>query len=242
MKEYKNIVMLASIIGGSLVLSAFIGCFTAYKIRSLDNVLSVTGSASQHVVSDQVKWSSSFSRIVTLNKLNQGYADMASDLAKVKKFFTDNGIDESKLDISPITMSENYDDNSQSGISNYTLVQSIDLTSTDVQGVTALAKKAGDIVGEGVIFSTTDIAYSYSGLANLRVSLLSNALKDAKARASAIAQSDGEGVGSLRSAASGVVQVLPQNAIDDVSDYGTYDTASINKEVMVTVKATFSLN
>jgi hypothetical protein len=38
----------------------------------------------------------------------------------------------------------------------------------------------------------------------------------------------------------GVVQVMPAGTID-VSDYGMYDTASIDKDIMITVKTTFSL-
>ncbi len=38
----------------------------------------------------------------------------------------------------------------------------------------------------------------------------------------------------------GVVQVLSEGSID-VSDYGTYDTSKIDKEVMITVKTTFGL-
>jgi hypothetical protein len=74
----------------------------------------------------------------------------------------------------------------------------------------------------------------------MRVALLSEAIKDAKARAQAIASESGRSIGVLRNASSGVVQVLPQGGID-ISDYGMYDTQSLNKEVMVTVRATFEL-
>jgi hypothetical protein len=47
-------------------------------------------------------------------------------------------------------------------------------------------------------------------------------------------------VGSIRSASMGVVQVLSPQSIE-ISDYGSYDTSSVEKEVMVTVKAAFSL-
>jgi hypothetical protein len=38
-----------------------------------------------------------------------------------------------------------------------------------------------------------------------------------------------------------VVQVLPVNSVD-VSDYGSYDTQNIEKEISVTVRAAFVLN
>jgi hypothetical protein len=75
-------------------------------------------------------------------------------------------------------------------------------------------------------------------LPELRVSLLGEALKDARARATEIAKSANTKVGALKSAASGVVQVSAPNSID-VSDYGNYDTSSMDKDVMVTVRATF---
>jgi hypothetical protein len=74
----------------------------------------------------------------------------------------------------------------------------------------------------------------------MRVELLSEAIKDAKARAEAIAKESGRQVGELREATGGVVQVLSQGGVD-ISDSGSYDTESLNKEVMVTVRATFEL-
>ncbi len=82
--------------------------------------------------------------------------------------------------------------------------------------------------------------YYYSKLPDLRVSLLSDAVKDAKARAEQIAQGTGRGIGNVLSASNGVVQVISPNSVD-VSDYGSYDTSSIEKDVMVTIKASFRL-
>jgi hypothetical protein len=91
-----------------------------------------------------------------------------------------------------------------------------------------------------VIISIDFLQYYYSKLPDLRVSLLSDAVKDAKSRAEKIAEGTGRAVGSIQSASSGVVQVLPVNSVE-VSDYGSYDTSSIEKDVMVTVKASFRL-
>jgi hypothetical protein len=38
----------------------------------------------------------------------------------------------------------------------------------------------------------------------------------------------------------GVVQVMQPNSVD-ISDYGNYDTSTVEKEIMITVKASFSL-
>jgi len=61
-----------------------------------------------------------------------------------------------------------------------------------------------------------------------------------KKRADIIASSSGKNVDSVKSVSMGVVQVMPVGSID-VSDYGSYDTTTIEKEVMITVKTVFSL-
>jgi hypothetical protein len=163
------------------------------------------------------------------------------DLNIVKAFLKAQGIDEKDVIISNVSMNENYkynqNDNSEK---EYTLNQQVEVSSPDVNKITDLAKKTQDIINKGVIFSTNAVEYYYTKLPELRVSLLSDAIKDAKARAQQMAKATGKNVGNLKSAASGVVQVLSANALN-VSDYGTYDTSKINKTVMVTVRAAFGL-
>ena len=80
--------------------------------------------------------------------------------------------------------------------------------------------------------------YYISKLPALRVSLLGRAIADARARASEIAKSGSTAVGALKSASSGVVQVMAPNSTN-VEDYGSYDTSTIQKQVMVSARVTF---
>jgi len=239
--DSKSSVTLGIIIGLSLMISTVIGGYSFYKVRSLDNTLGVTGSTTRAVKSDLVKWQSGFSRIVTLDNLKSGYAQMAKDKQIVDKFFKDNGIDDKDITVSAVQMNQNYNYNQNSEPTQYTLIQNIQVQSADIDKITALAKNIQALIDAGVIFSTQSVDYYYTKLPDLRVQLLGDAIKDAKARAEQIAGASGKKVGSLKSAASGVVQVLQPNSTD-VSDYGSYDTQTIDKEVMVTVKATFVLN
>ena len=114
-------------------------------------------------------------------------------------------------------------------------------TETDVQKIDELSKNTSSLViDKGVIFSTSSLEYYYSKLPDARVALLSDAIADAKARATKLAEAGGKNIGALQSASSGVVQVLAPNSAD-TSDYGTYDTSSIQKNIMVTVKTSFEL-
>lgn len=227
----------AVIISLGLILSTIVGAYTFYQIRALDNVISVTGSARKDVVSDQVKWTASVMRSATASTLKNAYAQMDADATLVKQFYADNKIDPASVTISAIQMNEIYEQN-PSPDKKYSLMQFYTINSSDVTGITNLSKNIQSVIQKGVIFSTQSLEYSYSKLADLRVSLLADAVKDARARANEIVSGTGKSVGKLKSASSGVVQVLSQNSVD-ISDYGSYDTSSIQKTIMVTVKATF---
>jgi hypothetical protein len=153
----------------------------------------------------------------------------------------ENGIPESEIVISPVIMNQNYDYRPDSQAEKeYVLMQTITVNSKDIPKITGLAKNIQSIIEKGVIFSTQAVEYYYSKLPEERVALLSEALTDAKSRAQALGDSTGKKVGTLTQASSGVVQVLSANSVE-VSDYGAYDTSKIEKEIMVTVKAAFTL-
>lgn len=233
-------VLPAIVLSVGLLVAALIGAITFYQSRSLGDVLSVTGSAKTRVTSDSVKWTFNISRRVTENTLQAGYAKLAGDLTQTKIFLNQNGIKENQVTITPIFMEEMYKDPSYSGPREVTLRQMITVQSGDIQGITQVAKNTEVLAKSGIFLSTGQPEYYYSKLSELRVSLLSDAVKDAKARAEQIAKSSGQSIGSLKAASSGVVQVLQPNSVE-IADYGSYDTSSIEKDVMVTVRASFSV-
>jgi len=243
MEDLKNqkSLLFPTILGLSILLSTIIFSWAFYQSRYSSDSLSVTGSASKEVVSDNAKFSGSFSRVVKQTALKTGYEQMNSDLSIVKDYLRSKGIDESKVIINNVSMNENYyyDKNVQTE-KEYTLSQQVEVSLNDIEKITSLAQDTKIIINKGVIFSTNPVEYYYTKLPELRVSLLSDAIKDAEARAEKMAESTGKKIGNLKSAASGVVQVLSANSLD-VSDYGSYDTSKINKKVMVTVKASFGI-
>lgn len=239
--RFKFVIKLAHslILGVSLVLASVIAARTFYVVKALDSTLQVTGSAKQSVTSDSVKWVSEFSRTVDLYSLRQGYSDMKRDQDTVLKYLYGQGIQEAQVTVSPVFVSQPNKYNYQ-GPQTYELRQTVEVRSSEIDKVTALAKNLQPLVNQDVAFATQSLEYYYSKLPELRVALLSAAVQDAQARANKIAESTGRRVGSIRSASMGVVQVLSPQSIE-ISDYGSYDTSSVEKEVMVTVKAAFSL-
>ncbi|MFA5207898.1 MAG: SIMPL domain-containing protein [Candidatus Paceibacterota bacterium] len=237
----KSLIKTSIILGIFLIIGVSIISFSLYQIKAADNTLSVTGSAKQSVTADIVKWNGSFSRTVFSSGLKAGYAQMKADEAVILKFLQDNGITEAELTISPVSMQEQYDYNKTTGSqTEYALVQNVIVQSTDIKKLQTISKNTQTVIDQGVIFSAYAPQYYYSKLPEMRVNLLPEAMKDAQTRAKSIAESTGKKVGTLKSASMGVVQVMQPNSID-ISDYGNYDTSTVEKEIMITVKASFSL-
>lgn len=236
----KNYILFGLILGVSLVLSASIASITFYKLRSMDSI-STTGSAKKPVVSDKVKWNSSISRESRISNIKDAYTKLDSDLKEVKNFLASNGVTPESINISPVYMNEVYEQY-PGPEKKYNLVQNIKVESEDVIKISELAKNTSSlIIQKGILFSTNSLEYYYSKLPETRIELIGSAVEDAKKRATELAKAGGKKIGILKSASSGVVQVLSPNSID-VSDYGMYDTSSIDKEIMITVKATFEVN
>jgi hypothetical protein len=237
----KSLIKTSVILGVFLIIGVSIISYSLYQIKAADNSLSVTGSAKQSVSADLVKWNGSFSRTVSALNLKTGYAQMKSDETIVLKFLKDNGITDAELTISPVSMQQQYDYNKAPGTpAEYALVQNVTVQSSDIQKIQNISKNTQTVINQGVIFSAYSPEYYYSKLPEMRVTLLPEAMKDAQTRAESIAKSTGRKVGTLKSAAMGVVQVMQPNSID-ISDYGNYDTSTVEKEIMITVKASFSL-
>ena len=230
------------VIGLSILIAAIIFSVAFYYSRTTSDYISVTGSASKEVISDKAKFSGNISRIVKLYNLKTGYAAIASDLQIVNNFLAEQKIDPSTVTISTVSMEQNYDYNNNQPATekDYNLRQNIEVVSGDIEKIASLAKSTQTLIDKGVIFSVFPVQYYYNNLPQVRVDLLADAVKDAQARAKKLVESTGKTLGTLKSAASGVVQVLPSNSLE-ISDYGTYDTSSVNKNIMVTVKASFGL-
>ena len=233
---------LALTVGAALILATLIGGIFYFTKSDSKDILTVTGSARKEVTADTVLWRTAITRNVGYAELKSGYAQMATDLSAVKDFMKANSISDESITVQPIVMNEDWSNNGPvaQAYKRYTLSQSIEIKSADVNAITALAQKSSGLINKGVLFQSQGLEYYFTQLAELRVSMLGDAVKDAKERAQQMAKAGGQRVGSLQSASSGVVQVLSRGSVD-VSDYGSYDTSKIEKDVMVTVRATFGV-
>ncbi|MBN2072771.1 MAG: SIMPL domain-containing protein [Actinobacteria bacterium] len=238
-KRSNKIIYFALITGFCLIISAVIASLTFYIVRQPEDTLSVTGSVRKQVTSDIAKWTSVFSRTVSTEDLKTGYDLMEEDRDKVVSFFKENGFGEEEINITPVFMEQLYLYDPNAPKENI-LRQTVTIQSGDVDRITSMAKNTQKLIDSGVIFATQSLEYYYSGLPELRIELIPDAINDARLRAQKIAEGSGKEIKAIKSANLGVVQVLPVNSTE-VSDWGTYDTSTIQKEVMIPVTVIFTL-
>ncbi len=231
----------SAILGIAFIIGVIIAGGFFYNIKSFDNTITVTGSTKQAIEADKGKLVITFTRVTTIPNLKSGYDRMTNDLKEVKLFLASKGFGDADYTVSTIFRDEIYDNRQlNADFKEYTLRQLVEVTSMDVQKIQALVASVPALVEKGIVIQPSQPDYQYTKLPELRVQLLSAAIADAKERAESIVGSTGQSVGKLKSAKSGVVQVLTAGS-NDVSDYGSYDTSSIKKDIMVTVNATFQL-
>lgn len=231
----------AAIVAAALIASTVIGGLFYRSARTSTDTLSVTGSAKTSVTSDVAKISIGVSKTIPQSQLGAGYAQMSRDAEAVRSFLLRQGAEEKSIVVTPVSSMQQYDGNNVfAGDPRYQLSQAVEYQSGDVAKVTELSKSVTSLSNQGIVVAINSVEYYYSKLAELRVALLGEAVKDAQARAAKIAESSGRRVGPVKSASSGVVQVLPVNSVD-IADEGMYDTAHVEKQVMVTVKASFGI-
>ena len=235
-------VPLAVLLGIALIIAAAIGSWAAVAIKNASNTLSVTGSAQVAVSADSVKWVVTATRYADESGVAYASAEVTSDAKTIAAYYGKAGISADNITLGAIHTNQDYSySQDASAPKRYIITQDVTMTSNDPALVQKLAQDTSALTNQGVALNSSDPEYYVSTLPDIRVSLMGDAVKDAKARAGEIVKSTGQSVGRLQSASSGVVQVLAANSVD-VSDYGTYDTSTIDKTVMVTVRATFFVN
>jgi len=224
---------------GAIVVTLYAGK-VAYDIKLAADTVEVTGSAKETVVADMGRWTISLETRTGINDQQSGFNRLQGAADKIVAYLNEQGFEEIETPTGNTYPNYVYPQNGESYLTGYTVNRNIIVRSSDVAALSTLANNVDPFVGSGYNVTTGGLELTYSKLAEMRVRLLSAAIADAQARAQAIVQDSGRPIGTLRTATGGVVQVLPQGGVE-ISDYGSYDTQSMNKEVMVTVRAVFSL-
>ena len=205
--------------------------------RNQNNVITVTGSAKQRIVSDYVIWD------VSVTSQQASAAAAAKELAgwtdRTSAFLRQAGALASEITVQPVSTSTVT--NQQGAVTAYSLTRNFEVRSSRVQAIAALAEQSSQLLAEGIPLTAQPLQYVYTKLAALRPRLVAAAAKDAQSRARVLIAATGGHLGQLRSVNVGVFQVTSPNSTE-VTDYGVYDTSTLQKDVTAVVNVTFALS
>ncbi len=219
------------------------------NIKRANNVISVTGSTEKIVKSDTAKIILSINHKSTANSSDIAIQNRSlnEDVKMLKGYLLNNGVKEKEVDVSQVNTVDICMLNQKTGYSDCQLGVTGHDMSVTVTVNTKNVKLATDISGTVVVDMSNKanvnldrVEYYYDNLKNDRVGMLADATRNATERASAIAIAGNSKLGSIVEASSGVFQVTTVNS-SDVSDYGSYDTSSIDKKVTAVVRVSFEV-
>lgn len=226
----------------ALVLSSLIGAKAIRDFKQANDVLVVTGSAKRPIRSDYMIWRLSISSQQATPQ--SAYRALDDQTKRLLAYLKEKQVPDTAITLSAIettTIPEVTVNGQETGqISAYRLSQRLEIRSDDVERYTKLSRRSTELIDEGIKLVSEPPQYLYTQLDKLRVEMVAEATKDAKARAEAIASSTGNRVGTVRGAKTGVFQITSRNSTD-VSDSGIYDTSSLDKDITAVVSITFSI-
>jgi len=226
------------IVGLSFIIGLTVFGYFFMQSRQAPTSLRVVGYASKLFESDIVKWNLTMQRNVSNDGLKDGYNKMSADVNAFKKYLLEQGIPEKDISIQP---TNSYQTNDNYGNpTGYCLNQHIFVVSTDIDKIEKLSLNPDFFAERGILLQNSNLAYLYTKLPDLKKQLLSEATKDAVARAEEISGSGNTKLGKLREARAGVFQITEPHSTE-VSDYGFYNTSTRSKSISVTLTAIFKL-
>ncbi|HXF42318.1 MAG TPA: SIMPL domain-containing protein [Pyrinomonadaceae bacterium] len=229
-------------LGIGLIIAALVFGWFYSSAKRGDEAITVTGSAKRRISSDLVVWQVGTS--ASASDLNTAYRQVSETIPKLKAYLVSKGIPEEQLVVQAIvtqTLKRRDSDGNETGeITGYSLSQQIEVRSNDVQRIAQVSRESTELLNQGLLVESSAPKYYYTKLGDLKVEMLGEAAKDAKERAEKIASSTGSSVGSVRSARMGVLQITAADSTD-VSDYGVYDTSTIEKDITAVVNISFTV-
>jgi hypothetical protein len=232
-----------SVLSVALVISAWLGSQAVSQLRSGDQTVSVTGSARKSIQADFAIWRSASA--IENPSQQQAYTDLRKYSEQIKTYFLqEKQVPPEALKMGAVQISalpEMLANGNPSGkIRGFKMVQNFEIQLSDVKKIERLAEESTDLIQRGVPFESFPPEYLYTHLGDLRVQMLSEATADARQRAEQILKSAGSRLGPVRSVRTGVFQITRPHSTE-VSDYGMYDTSTIEKDITAVLTLSFAV-
>ena len=217
--------------------------------------IKITGSAKKRITSDLIEWSASLD--ANAPDRTAAYKELRDETDKAVAFLTKQGIKADEIAVSSASFNEVYDTEEEIKVLPNTTVpvktekkifkgfhtrQVVTVRSKDVARIEKASREITSLLEQGVTVASTEPRYFYTRLGELKVEMLAEAGKDARARADNIIKSaGGASIGKLIKTDMGIININPANSTQ-TSEQGNNDTTSLEKDIIMIVHADYELN
>ncbi len=250
MTENKGFLNAMTILGLLLAIgmasAAFILGVQAKRAVMGQQSITVKGLAEKPIKADAAEWTIN---IAVVDETQAGALQAVAKTRQVVNAFLENqGFEKEAWNVDVETISPHYEEEYmneryrqvQKG---YEAYQNVRVVSTDLVKVEAANKAFLQLRAENQPVVAYPPNYLVSNLEEIKMSLISEATKNARSRATEFVKQDGVSVGVMKSASQGAFYILPVGNNNDSDNHygGVYDKSTIDKIARVVVTIVYNI-
>ena len=248
-KEHKNfsnaIIVLGLLLAIGMASAAFILGVQAKRAVAGQQSITVKGLAEKPISADSATWMLNIG--VTDAEQRGALEKLATERQVLEAFLIKQGLPKETWDWQVENIADHYEEIFIKDIprqvkKGFDAYQSVVVSSKDLAKITQANQAILQLRADNHPITAQPPAYLVSGLEQVKMSLIADATKNARNRATEFVKQDGVKVGVMKSANQGAFYILAKGGeASDDSYGGTYDKSTIDKTARVVVTIVYNI-
>lgn len=247
-KQFSNaIIILGLLLAIGMASAAFILGVQAKRAVAGQQSITVKGLAEKPIKADSAEWSISVG--VTAPTQAEALDAVAQERKVVEEFLTKQGLASETWSVDVETIHPHYEeifikDTPRQIQKGFDAFQTIRVATKEIGKITAANKAFLQLKADDHPVSAQPPDYLVSDLESVKMSLIADATKNARTRATEFVKQDGVKVGVMKSASQGAFYILPVGKNNDDTDNsygGINDKSTIDKTARVVVTIVYNI-
>ena len=245
-KSFSNaIIVLGLLLAIGMASAAFILGVQAKRAVAGQQSITVKGLAEKPISADSATWMLNIG--VTDAEQRGALEKLATERKVLEAFLIEQGLPKETWDWSVEGIADHYEeifikDTPRQVRKGFDAYQSVVISSKDLDKITLANQAILQLRADNHPVTAQPPAYLVSGLEQIKMSLISEATKNARSRATEFVKQDGVKVGVMKSANQGAFYILAKGGeVSDDSYGGTYDKSTIEKTARVVVTIVYNI-
>lgn len=208
------------------------------RAKAAEREVTVRGVSERDVTANLATWSVQFSHTGTdLASVQQSVDDQAK---AVRAFFTRAGLRAEDLTDADVSLSREHPRDGEVGPDKLTVSRSIQLRTADVMRARTAYARQAELLRDGVELGGGSISYTFTGLNQLKPTMIAEANHNARTSADQFAKDSGAAVGKMKSASQGYFSVGARDG-EDCDDCGSGGGSTPFQKVRVVTTIAYDL-